>query len=148
MSSIHSLHSVGNFQNTIQSRTAVAKEEGSQSNRAQSDQRLKSNDTPQEDAVSSTLSTRRDQANSDGKPQTYAHLEKALSAQQLNLSDIRGSISQLKDHMGNATSFKGTHREEGAAGQFAIPQIDNNAADKGKLFSLMGVLGIFPRKRT
>ncbi|MAZ86378.1 MAG: hypothetical protein CL693_01940 [Cellvibrionaceae bacterium] len=137
MSSIHSLHSVGNLHNTIQSRTAVAKEEGSQSNRALSDQRLKSSDTPQEDSVSSTLSTRKDEANSDGKPQTYAHLEKSLSAQQLDLSDIRGSLSQLRDHMDNATSFKGTHREEGAAGQFAIPQIDNTAADKGKLFSLM-----------
>jgi len=136
LSIIHSLNSVGSFHNTIQSQR-VAIEEGNQANRALSDQHLNSRQTPSDDSKSSTLTSRRDDVGSDRNPQTYAHLEKTLSAEQLDLSDIRGSLGQLEDWMGDSTSFKGTFRQEGAPGHFAIPPSDDQAADSGKLFSLM-----------
>ncbi|MGH1374604.1 MAG: hypothetical protein ACRBBW_21385 [Cellvibrionaceae bacterium] len=135
MSSIHSLDSVANLQHSIRSQSALVKQDDS-ANVALLGRQLRSTETLDDKSETSTLSSRVDDINQDASPQTYAHLEKNLSVNQLDISDMRGSLGQLTDLIGDSTSFKGTHREEGAIGQYLIPEIDDQATGSGKLFSL------------
>lgn len=72
-----------------------------------------------------------------GASNTYTHLETSLTSDQLDLADIRGSLGQLKELVGDATSFKGSLRTENAPGQVNGLSNNDGGADSGKLFTLV-----------
>jgi len=80
----------------------------------------------------------------EGLSNTYSHLEKKLTADQLDINDIRGSLSQLQDLVGGSTSFVGTRRiiDHAAASYDPIhaKELDDSrsyrAKGDGQLFTL------------
>ena len=133
MDSINSLGSVSRLGQSLHSRLQEELQED-----PTHAQRIVSTDTPVSESATTTTLTSSARSSGEAKaPQTYSHLETSLSSDQLNLSDLRGSLGQLQSLVGEATSFKGTYRVEAGPGQLAaVPSIDG-AADSGELFSLM-----------
>jgi hypothetical protein len=101
-------------------------------------QRIRSTDKPtQEESTTTTLTSGSQSVDGANAPQTYSHLEKSLSSDDLDLADLRGSLGQLQGLVGDATSFKGTLRVVSEPGQFGVVPSVEGAADSGELFSLL-----------
>ena len=137
MGSINSLGGSVGLTNSILSRR-IDEPDTPEADERFTDQRLRSTEKDDRQPASLvTLSAEGVHGGASGTPQTYTHIETSLTSDQLDLADIRGSLGQLQDLVGDATSFKGSLRAESAPGQIGnLPNTDGGA-DSGNLFSLV-----------
>jgi len=105
---------------------------------------LRSKPTVEEEpaAVAMLSSNTSNQVSGGGRESnTYSHLEKTLTAEQLNSGELRTSLNSLQGVFGSVQSFTGSMRELNGNLQAELPAVDGDsdsyqASDKGKLFTL------------
>ncbi len=132
----------------LHSRTIPPEKTAESTKETQPDRVLRSSERDDaEDQVQLSLSSQAQNASDDPSRQTYSHLEKTMTSEQLNVNDIRGSLNQLQALMGEAKSFKGSVRVVGddiptrEPAEVTLPGEKGpyRASDSGKLFSLVVV---------
>ncbi|NIB39945.1 hypothetical protein HBA55_10130 [Pseudomaricurvus alkylphenolicus] len=136
---------ITNVIQSLHSRKADEPRNADASAKLASSQRL-SSQTEAKTEPTNFLSNRPQNLATDHSAKLYTHLERELTREQLDLTDIRATLARVQDYAGDTNSFKGILTGDTQQSQNTVAlqphqsdggrEPDNKAANSGKLFSL------------